>query len=393
MSFEEVFAEVPQQSWLRRWMLCWPTAESPKSFISLAGLMAIGATLGRRVWMDHDFHTIYPMLNVLCIGPSGVGKTTALEHMGMPLVRRVPQESRPQLIEGKVTPQKLMMDLALKPHAILYAEELATLFTKEKFMESMIPLVTKLLNYLDVIEERTKGGDAVVVVNPSVTVAGGSTAEWLQDQLPDSATSGGFLARFLICHEQHKAQRVALPRHSMSKQKWRELLLYREEVFEEFLRLVGWEGEMDYADYEASDTYVEWYNNLRPTAGHLAPFAARGGEFVTRLGMLMALSCGRMTLQAQDVRAGIAFWSYCNDKLNEVVVPLSGRGKLLSTILKVVGNQEVTEQFLCRQMRNYEGSMEVRRLIEGLVYSGELVRVGSKIKRSGAAMPRKERAG
>lgn len=382
MSFEQVLEKIPKDSWLVPWMRCWPLAESPKSFILLSGLTALGACLGRGVWFVQDFFTLYPMLNILCIGPSGVGKTAALEYMALPLVRKMPQEFRPQLLEGKTTPQKLMADLALQPHAVLYAEELAALFTKEKFMESMIPCVTKLLNYLERQEERTKTGDSVVVDRPSVTVCGGSTPEWLQDQLPDSATSGGFLARFLICYEQYKGQRVALPRHSMSRTKWHELLESREATFRDFQSLITQKGEMDFDGYEASDVYVEWYNNLKPIAGHLAPFAARGGEFVIRLGMLVALSRNSLLIQAEDLEAGIAIWDYCNNKLNEVVVPMSGKGKLLAQILKVVGNQEVSDQMVCRLMRNYGPTQEVQQLITSHLMTGELVRVEGKLKRS-----------
>jgi hypothetical protein len=172
-----------------------------------------------------------------------------------------------------------------------------------------------------------------------------------------------------------------MPKHSMSRTKWQELMEYREGVFRRFLLLALAQGEMDFDGFEASDVYVEWYNNLKPVAGHLAPFAARGGEFVKRLAMLVALTCGRLRLQPQDVRAGIAIWEYCNAKLNEVVVPLTGTGKLLAQILKIVGNQECTPQFICRQMRNYESTQGVMKLIQSHVLSGELAEVDGKLKR------------
>lgn len=390
MNFEDVIATIPKDSWLLSWNRCWPKAESPKSFITLSGMVALGACIGRKVWFLQDFFTIYPMLNILCIGPSGVGKTAALEYMALPLIRAMPEEFRPQLIEGKLTPQKLFEDLVAAPHAVLYAEELAALFTKEKYMESMIPAVTKLLNYLEVLEERTKSGGTIKIEKPSVIVAGGSTPEWLQDQLPDSATSGGFLARFLICYEQYKGQRVALPRHSMSKAAWKDLTIHREEVAREFQGLVKQTGEADFDGYEAQDVYVEWYNNLKPTAGHLAPFAARGGEFVQRLAILIALSRNSLLLQPEDIKCAITIWTYCNERLNEVVVPLTGKGKLLAQILKIIGNQEMSEQAVCRLMRNYEGTQEVQRLISGLLFSGDLVKIEGHLKRG---YPQKEGRG
>ena len=79
MNFDQVLTLIPEDSWFRAWMKCWPHSEPPKSYILLSGMMAMGACFGRRVKFDHDVHVLYPMLNLLLIGPSGIGKTTALD--------------------------------------------------------------------------------------------------------------------------------------------------------------------------------------------------------------------------------------------------------------------------------------------------------------------------
>jgi len=199
---------LPQDSWFRDWMAIWPTAESSKSFLLFSAMAMLGACLGRRVWLDQDIHQVRPMINLLLIGPSGIGKSSAVK-IAKRLLPFVSEMERPQFFEGGSTKEKLHEDLAVQPKAIIFASELAAFFSKEKYKENLIPYVTQLLDYEDVIELRSKSGGIVPVHYPAVSILGASTLEWLQDQLPDSAVSGGFLARFLILNEEAKGQRVA----------------------------------------------------------------------------------------------------------------------------------------------------------------------------------------
>src|ERR1700744_664420 len=176
---------LPEDSWFRRWMEIWPTSESPKSFLLFSAMSMLGACLGRRVWLDQDIHQVRPMLNLLLIGPSGIGKSSAVK-VAKRLLPFVPAEHRPQFIEGGSTKEKLHADLVHEPKAILFAPELAAFFSKEKYKENLIPYVTNLLDYEDTIELRTKRDDIVVVHMPSVSILGASTLDWLHDQLPDS---------------------------------------------------------------------------------------------------------------------------------------------------------------------------------------------------------------
>jgi hypothetical protein len=322
------------------------------------------------------------MLNTLLISPSGIGKTEALEYMAIPLLLGMPEEDRPFIVFGKTSPQRLVQDLAEYTHLLLYAEELAALFTKEKFQESLIPCVTKILNYLPVIEERTKTGGVIRAENPSGIVFGGSTAEWLQDQLPNTAISGGFLARFLICNEAFKGQKVFLPRMSMGKAKLTELADFVRGVEHGFCALLLQSGEADLSGYDAADIATSWYNNLKPVTGHLAPFAARGGEFSLRLAMICALSRKSLVVRPEDIRFGITLWEYCQQKLQDVVVPLTGKGKTIAQILKVIGNDEMTDTSVGHMLRNYDSMSEIQKLINDLLRTGDLTRTQEgKLKR------------
>jgi energy-coupling factor transporter ATP-binding protein EcfA2 len=365
---------LPKESWFRKYMQLWPTSEPPESFILFAAMSVFGACLGRRVWFDQDVHTIYPMMSTLLIGPSGTGKSTSAK-MAFKLVKSLPKEEQPQIIAGAATPEKLHDDLRMNPHAILFASELANFFTRQKYMEGMIPYVTQLLDYEDKLERRTIGGGIVEIERPSVTVLGCSTSEWLQDQLPDTATSGGFLARFLIVHEEHKSKSVALPGRALSVKQREKLEDKRKEAFDEFRALVTQNvGSCVFDNREVDDTYTQWYDSHKPASGHLAPFAARAGEYVLRLAVILAVSCDRTIITADDIKSAIALYKLTERKLQEVIVPMSPQGKLLAKVLEAVGTDAVTDTQVRRAMRNHCTAQDADRLIESLLKSGDLRR-------------------
>jgi len=371
---DSILDALPEDSWFREWVDAWPLAEPPKSFILLAGMSAFGACVGRRAWFTHDVHTLYPMLNLLLIGPSGIGKSTAIT-MAFKLVHELMEPLRPQVVAGSSTPEKLHADLSRNPKAILFASELANFFSKQKYMESMIPYVCELLDYRDIIERRTKGEDITTVLNSAVTILGGSTVDWLQQQLPDSAMTGGFLARFFTIYEAHRGQRVPLPSLTMNKTSWQKMLAYRQSVYDRFKPLAAAaEGELTFRDFGASDVFVNWCNVYQPLTGHLAPFAARAGEFVLRLAMLFALSAGRMVLQPEDIKSGIALYEYSASHLQQVVVPFTPKGKLLAMVLQAVGTTGLSDVGIRRAMRNFVSASEADGLVSSLLASRDLIR-------------------
>ena len=375
---------LPNDSWLREYMQIWPTAEPPKSYILFAGMAMLGAALGRRVWVDLDIHTTYPLMNLLLIGPSGIGKSTALVDMAMDhLIRPLPEGLQPpHIITGKSTKEALHEDLMQKPHSIIMASELANFFSKEKYQEGMIPYMTDLLD-LRPASIRTKGGGpAKIVYDPAVCVCGGSTKEWLQEQLPSSAGVGGFLPRFVIVKEDHKGQRVPDPNRVLSKAQRDTLAIERERVFYEFTRILRMsEGPVDFADYAASDAYGLWYQSFTPDTGNLAPFAARAGAHVLRMALLVALSCRRAELTAEDIQAGIALYDYTQRRLQEVIVPMSPQGKMLNKVMEAIGDDYVSDVQIKRAMRNYCSSQDVDKMLQSLLGSRDILFVDGKFRR------------
>jgi energy-coupling factor transporter ATP-binding protein EcfA2 len=343
-------------------------------------MMMMGAALGRKVWYSQDFRKLWPMLNLLLIGPSGIGKSTSIQ-MARGLLEFLPRVEQPQFITGGATPEALHADLLPNPHAVLFASELANFFNRQKYMEGMVPYVTELLDY-GAVEKRTKHGGVIRIEEPSVTVVGGSTVEWLQEQLPDSAAAGGFLARFLIVSEEHKGQRVPCPELALTPKQRIELEQKRARTFNEFYEcLHTTTGGVPFRDFTALDAYSTWYTAHQPDTGHLAPFAARAGEFVLRLSMILALSRHNPYITAEDIEAAIELHGYCEGKLQEVVVPFSAAGKLQMEVLKAIGEGGATEVQIKQAMRNFCTSQDSDKMIQSLLGQRAIVLVGHKYMR------------
>lgn len=336
------------------------------------------------MYFDQDVHRVFPLMNLLLIGPSGIGKSTALRDMAEKnLIRSLPKELQPLVITGKSTKEALHEDLMANPHSIILASELANFFSKEKYSEGMIPYITDLLD-LSPTSVRTKsGGKRQTIEEPAVAIMGGSTKEWLQDQLPSTAAAGGFLPRFFIIKEDHKGQRVPDPNRAMSPRQRIKLEQERADVFGSFQYLVtSHVGLVDFDDYSASDVYGLWYQTYRADTGILSPFAARAGVHVLRMSLLLAVSCGRGAICASDVSAAIKLFDYSMAKLQEVIVPMSVQGKMLMKVMELIGEESMGIVQVKRSMRNYCGSQDVDRLLRDLIDSKDLVLVDGKLQRS-----------
>jgi hypothetical protein len=248
----------------------------------------------------------------------------------------------------------------------------------------MIQYVTDLLDLAPTSVRTKSGGIARVIEEPAVVIAGGSTKEWLQEQLPSSAGAGGFLPRFLIVEEEHKAQRVAIPKLEMGRTQLIALQQRRESVKTGFRHLIEPQrGPFDFADYEASDAYSNWYNTQTPEVGILAPFSARAGVHVLRLALLSAVSCGRSTIAKDDVTAAIKLFSYTLRKLAGIVVPMTAQGKMLSKVLEIIGSDVMSPVQIRRAMRNYCSADDVDKLVRSLVMSKDIVSYDGNYRKAG----------
>lgn len=318
-----------------------------------------------------NWRPTYAMLNILLIGPSGIGKSSSVS-MAKELLPFVPQEKQPQFISGSSTREKLHADLVINPHAIVFAAELATLFSKEQYKEGLIAYVTNLLDYEARVETRTRKDDVSYVENPEVVLLGASTREWLTNMLPDTAAQGGFLPRFLLVLADQRGQRVPNPRRRLSDAQQTELKERHLAACNAFTSVALSEGELDWEDSAAASTFNRWYDNNTTPTGGLAPFYARSHEMVLRIAMLFAVSCRRLELTEEDINGAIDLYSYLQSKFADITVATTPAGKLVAAVLDEITHEGTPLVSLYKQLQRLAIVPEIQKQINSLIASGQV---------------------
>src|SRR5262249_10006058 len=206
-----------------------------------------------------------------------------------------------------------LRNLGKQAAAYIPAGEPSSFFGQRDYQSGMIQEFTDLLSGGDKKDTTTKGdlgmnGKPSYIYEPTITLHGGSTVEWLHKAMPDGTMDGGFLGRFLILVEELGSKHIALVKNSMSREDKADIadskrlwvggveeILARFKKPHEMLLLV-----------EAQDFYTNWYHNrFKFFSKAVRPYANRSRDMVLRLAMLMAVSRGHWTwIDEEDVRFG-----------------------------------------------------------------------------------------
>lgn len=180
-------------------------SEVPPEFHYWACLSLLAATVGDRVSVEKFRDSrLAPNMYVLLLGPSGLGKGTAIDVAA----RYTDKVPRINFFRGKATAQYLVdyMGGAHKTgdgkwvientKLYLCTPELAMSVGRGDAADDFIKFMTEVYtggSYPLRVGTRTRG--LVEVRNPTINWIGGSTIQWLRDCIPQDAIEGGFFAR------------------------------------------------------------------------------------------------------------------------------------------------------------------------------------------------------
>jgi len=186
----------------------------------------------------------------ILVGPSGLRKTTAIDIAWKTLESIYPYK----VIREKITPETIIA--AAKPDdpngdaiCLLIAPEMSTSFGKVKYMQGMVPTLTRLLDH-DVYAEHTRGRGKEVLERVGFGILAGTTTSWMIEEMSTSVVSGGFTARLLIPYVKSTA-RVFMRQTQVDRALQTQLAL----VLQELLDQGGPIGLSKAADH----ILTEWY--------------------------------------------------------------------------------------------------------------------------------------
>ncbi len=355
--------------------------EPPLSFRFAALLYSLSALVGKRVWVDLGDRKTYPVLSILLIGLSGLGKSTCI-NQAREVIENASLDSKP-FIANLGTREKLLRVLELFPRIAVLASELSAQLGRERYLESLIPTLTDLSDLPDIFHSlgSLKNGE-VIIRNPQYSLFGGTTKDWLEDQMPASAMSGGWLPRHVIFFEDKKHQTVPIPRHLLGEGGLERLEERKKEYYRKINDCVkSFSGRIDFKDSHAEERFVEWVKNFQIADANLAPFQERGREHILKIATLVALSCHERAISAEHLEAAIAILEYSHGRLREVATRLTPLGKVHAQVLKNIQKRPdgISRVEVRRLMLNTQSSKETDKIIDSLLSCERIVEKSAKL--------------
>lgn len=358
--------------WFKDWMQKWSTAAEPHSYYLMTAMATLSSALGRRVHVRHGIRQIYAMLNVLLVGGSAMGKSTAITQTARFLEPNIPLKDLDLLVlKGSITKEALYQKLEDNPHILLYATEFTQVFSKVSYKEELIGFMTRLLDYEPVITDDLKNSKLEPLVDTEVVVIGGSTREWLSTGLPGGATQGGFLPRFLVVLEEKKQRPHANPDRDLTEAQWDTLEARLSETALRFTDLCRATGRIT-IDESGADSFHEF--TQRSSVGlsdDYRGFTSREQMRVKQMAMLFAVAAGKSEISDLEMDAAINLYVMFESKFGQLNVADNDRGKDQERVRLAINDASgLTMQEIARRVMGRMSYQEAVRLTRSLVDMG-----------------------
>jgi hypothetical protein len=314
---------IPADSALRDWITALSIAETPVSYQVLTGLACIGAALKRSCYIYSGNWNVYPTVSILLVGPSGIGKDTAINEaekvlklIGHPRVYGTTSEA--------LTDQ--MLGLGDPAACYIPAPEISALCGSKDYQTGIIQVLTDVLSQKETHDCSTKSNKNQIITRPTVTMMAGSTEEWLHKSMPEGSLEGGWWPRFLISCEEYGSRFVALPGYR-PKEDLQEAFLAKNRFYSFMLELVA-----EYSSTRRSREiviledaryfYENWYQNRHSYFSKtVRPYAERSRDSLLRLSLLMAISRGRSYVELSDMWFARDLLAFIAARIDNAVQP------------------------------------------------------------------------
>lgn len=210
-------------------------SEAPAIYHRWSLMTAIGAMLGRRIWLEHGSFEIYPNMYVMLLGSSGVRKSTSIK-----IIKRLIREAGYDSIAAdRTSKEKFLMDLAGESNEhdagghvggnlesyldqdlfggspqddreIFVMADEANDFFGVGNME-FLSILGSLWDYKGGYLCRYKTGKSFTIQNPTVSILSANTPTNFAAAFPPEILGQGFFSRILLIHGESNGIRIPFP--------------------------------------------------------------------------------------------------------------------------------------------------------------------------------------
>lgn len=204
----ELLEILPKHGYFARYVDYTMESEAPLSYHVFCALAGLAATVNRRVFLDMGNHKLFPPFGVFILGTSGIKKTTAADI----IVSLLRESALTPIYAEKLTPEALIDGMrGGNATGLVYAPEMTVLISKQKYMESIIPLLTRFMDSPDIWNSGTIMRGKAELRDVAITCIMCSTIDWFVKNTPESLFGGGFIARNVMVMEEVSARIKPLP--------------------------------------------------------------------------------------------------------------------------------------------------------------------------------------
>jgi len=236
--------------------------------------------------------------------------------------------------------QQQLIDVGDPACAFIEAPEITAFLGSKDYQKSMVQELTDLLSTGEAVDVSLKGTPGKrIIKNPTITMAAGSTEEWLHKAMPDGSLEGGLFPRFIIIHEEYGTKNVPLLKYSLTVRE-RQAAIEAYAVFSKRLRAlldhyVTPREIIPMADAVAC--YERWYiNRFKYFSSIVRPYANRSRDQVLRMAMLLAITRGHDYMEEPDIRFATAMMNYVARSIEKAAQPPSTDAKVAREIITLL---------------------------------------------------------
>lgn len=305
----------------------------PRRYTMWCALSVLAATMGRRIYVDHEHYQLRPSLYITLVGRQGIRKSQAMTSAKIMFTETFPDYpvgasvmSREQIVTrmSKDDSVRVFTDEHGEP---VEWRPLAFFINELKNFMSINPAA--MVDFLtDIYDTPFFSADTIKhglqpIVNPFINILACETPHWVVDKLKLNIIAGGFSRRMLYIYETERPERVTFAKKSKEAHiadSWCRAHLQK------IVKLAGRFGW-------TSDGIVffdKWFRAL-PTMEDsiLEGFYENKDALATKVAMLLAVAQPEpeLLLTKPILETGIAFLESIEDNLPKLTIA-AGRNEL-----------------------------------------------------------------
>lgn len=373
-----------KNNWLETYLKYTEEQESPLAFHEWTAMTILSAALGRRVFIDRGYYTIYPNLfTILVAGSAKCKKSTAL-GIGINLLKSI--DKPPMIFSQKITNEALIQALVEAREddcstGLVYASELSVFMGADATKSGLIPTLTDLYDSPSDWSYRTRGRGVEQMKNVTIAILAGSTKEWLRSSIPIEAVGGGFTSRIIFVFQDMPKKANLFPELSEHASECKRQLVADLNA----IREINGRVIMSKA---ARDVASEWYEQELFCARDpkVEGYFARKHDTMFKVATILSVAeRGDLIIEADHIKRALNMMSKNEVDLGNVMSSVTAApvGGLMERVLDIIKREKrITHSDLLRKCWKFATAEDVSLYMKTLVESKEVIETLSSDNRT-----------